>query len=112
LLNGPGGLGLHNAGAVCYSGILRSLDMTHECNSYCKNSEHCDMVFTGDTDLHIAAPRIAEILSKDHGVKVVKVQPALGPANVESTKVDSMGRGGWWLTWWTAPALGKVAENC
>ena len=83
--------------------------MTHQCNSYCKNSEHCDMVFTGDTELHIAAPRIARILKSDHGVKVIKVQPSLQATAGEFSGSGDINGNGWWLTWWTGSTLEEAA---
>ena len=83
--------------------------MTHQCNSYCKYSEHCDMVFTGDTELHIAALRITQILKSNHGVKVIKVQSALQPTIGESTAGNPINRDGWWLAWWTGSALDPAA---
>lgn len=81
--------------------------MTHECNAYCKNSEHCDMVFTGDAELHIAAPRIAQIMGDDYGVRVIKVQPALQPAAAWLGRTED--KGGWWLTWWVESTPARVA---
>ena len=86
--------------------MVRWLSVIHECNCYCKNSEHCDIVFTGDTELYLAAPRIAQILSNDHGVKVIKVQPAMQPATEATSTSD---RGGWWLTWWLESKPARVA---
>ncbi|MDA0733637.1 MAG: hypothetical protein O2909_03160 [Chloroflexi bacterium] len=83
--------------------------MTHQCNSYCKHSEHCDMVFTGDTELHIAALRITQILKSNHGVQVVKVQSALQPAIGDSLAGSPISRAGWWLAWWTGHALDRAA---
>lgn len=81
--------------------MVRLLGLVHECNSHCGSSERCDMVYTGHVDLQLAAPKIAQILQTDYGVKVVKVQAAPEPAvgNASSQDVES-GAGGWWLTCW------------
>ncbi len=76
--------------------------MNHECNGYCGNGKHCDLVFTGDTELLVAAPRIARILDSDHGVQVVKVQAAAETAKTAMTSQPGTWEdGGWWLVWWT-----------
>jgi hypothetical protein len=80
---------------------MRLLGLVHECNSHCGSSEHCDMVYIGEVDLHLAAPKIAQILQSDYGVKVVKVQAAPEPAVSSASSRDAeSGAGGWWLTWW------------
>ncbi len=68
--------------------------MNHECNGYCEYGKHCDLVFTGDTELVIAAPTIARIMDSDHGLQVLKVQPASEVARTAITSLPGSAEAG------------------
>ncbi len=78
--------------------------MPHPCNAYCRDGEHCDLVYT---DRKAQPGHIAQVYGYRHGLRVLRCDPACeAPAlasqqGYEILSGHKMVDERRWLVWWT-----------
>ena len=84
----------------------------HACNARCRDSRHCDLVYTSTTHPLATWRHLAEQYARVYGVRVVEMQPATEAPPLEAHararlrslagEPEPAGDRARWLVWWEA----------